>query len=193
MKVNRKQVRFYIISGSFFVLALLLLASPFIIQHFQHKITKPAFSTSAKNAPAKVATVSGTPIHIDIPSVDISVDIEPGYYDKKSQTWTLSAVKAQYATITPPANDGGGNTFIYGHNRLAVFYKLLKIQPGDEAIVTTSNNHKFVYKMTSQKVTKPTDDSLFHYQGPPILTLQTCSGLWYQNRSLFIFDLQEIS
>ncbi len=68
-------------------------------------------------------------------------------------------------------------TFIYGHNRWAVFYKLLKVQPGDEAIVSTANGHTFTYKMTGQKVTQPTDTSLFHYQGPPILTLQTCSRL----------------
>lgn len=128
------------------------------------------------------------PDHIYLPGVDISVDIEPGYYNKASQTWTLSSTRAEYATVTPQPNNGNGNTFIYGHNRWEVFYKLLKVQPGDEAIVTTTNNHKFVYKLASRRDTSPTDNSLFAYQGPPILTLQTCSGLWYQNRSLFVFN-----
>jgi LPXTG-site transpeptidase (sortase) family protein len=170
-----------------------LLASPVLVRHFHHPSYTPAFSTSDRHAPTKAATVSGTPTHISIPSVDISVDIEPGYYDKTSKTWTLSTTKAEYATITPQANNGGGNTFIYGHNRWAVFYKLLKVQPGDEAIVSTANGHTFTYKMTGQKVTQPTDNSLFRYQGPPILTLQTCSGLWYQNRSLFVFSLEKVS
>jgi LPXTG-site transpeptidase (sortase) family protein len=169
------------------------LASPVLIRHFHHPSYTPTFNTSAQHAPTKAATISGTPTHIAIPSVDISVDIEPGYYNKSNQTWTLSSSKAEYATITPKANNGSGNTFIYGHNRWAVFYKLLKVRPGDEAIVTTANNHTFTYKLVRQKVTQPTDNSLFGYQGPPILTLQTCSGLWYQDRSLFIFNLEKVS
>jgi LPXTG-site transpeptidase (sortase) family protein len=189
----KQQFRFYLIAALFFILAGLLLSSPHFIRQWKSKSVKPAFNTSQEHAATRPATVSGTPTHIDIPSVDISVDIEPGYYNKQHQTWTLSTTKAEYATITPTANNGGGNTFVYGHNRWAVFYKLLKVQPGDTAIVTTANNHTFTYKMTGQKVTQPTDSSLFRYQGPPILTLQTCSGLWYQNRSLFIFNLEKVS
>ena len=188
-----KHLRFYLITGLCFVLAGGLLASPFLIRHWQKHTAKPAFNVSSQYAATKSPTVSGQPAHIDIPSVGISVDVQPGYYNKESQTWTLSKTKAQYATITPAANDGGGNTFIYGHNRPEVFSKLLNIKDGDTAVVTTANNHRFTYKMTGQKVTKPTDDSLFHYQGQPILTLQTCSGLWYQNRSLFVFDLVKVS
>jgi hypothetical protein len=36
----------------------------------------------------------------------------------------------------------------------------------------------------------PTDATLFEYKGKPILTIQTCSGVWYQNRQLFTFDLE---
>jgi LPXTG-site transpeptidase (sortase) family protein len=188
--MKRQNLRFYCFLGLFFVLAGLLLSSQHLMQFWQQKNSQPVFVSSTKqSATAKKATISGTPEHIDIPRVGISVAVVPGYYNKASQTWTLSTTKAQYATVTPKANNGNGNTFIYGHNRWEVFYKLLKVQAGDEAVVTTSNNHTFVYKMVSRQDTKPTDNSLFRYQGPPILTLQTCSGLWYQNRSLFVFDL----
>ncbi|HVX48468.1 MAG TPA: sortase [Candidatus Saccharimonadales bacterium] len=188
--LKRPETRFYLVVGLFFIVAGLLLGSPHLIQQWQNSNSQPIFAEGIAHAEsAKKATISGTPSHIDIPAVNISVDIEPGYYNKTSQTWTLSLTKAEYATVTPPANNGGGNTFIYGHNRWAVFYKLLKVQDGDEAIVTTSNHHTFVYKMTGRHDTSPNDTSLFHYQGPPILTLQTCSGMWYQNRSLFVFKL----
>jgi LPXTG-site transpeptidase (sortase) family protein len=188
--MKRQNLRFYFFIGLFFILVGLLLSSQHLVQQWQRKNSQPVFAAGISQAnQAKKATISGTPSHIAIPAVDISVDVEPGYYNKSSQTWTLSLTKAEYATITPPANNGGGNTFIYGHNRWAVFYKLLKVQPGDEAIVTTTNNHTFVYKLTGRHDTSPNDTSLFRYQGPPILTLQTCSGLWYQNRSLFVFNL----
>jgi len=189
--MKNQKLRFYASLGFFLILAGLLLGSSHFIKYWQQKNSQPVFAQSIGSAnavPAK-ATVSGFPAHISIPGVDISVDIDPGYYNKASQQWSLSLTKAEYATITPLPNDASGNTFIYGHNRWDVFYKLLKVQNGDQAIVTTTNHHTFVYQMTGQRDTKPTDTSLFTYKGPPILTLQTCSGFWYQNRSLFVFKL----
>jgi len=188
--MKRDSLRFYVFIGLFLILAGLLLSSGHFIQYWQQKNSQPVFaqSTPASAVPAK-ATISGFPAHISIPSVDISDNIDPGYYDKASQTWSLSLTDAEYATVTPMPNNGGGNTFIYGHNRWAVFYKLLKVQPGDLATITTTNGHTFTYQMTAQRTTNPTDTSLFTYKGPPILTLQTCSGFWYQNRSLFVFKL----
>jgi len=195
MKLKSQDLRFYFFVGLFFVLAGLLISSPHFIKQLQsNNGSQPVFATGIAHANgAKKATISGEPSHITLPSIGISVDIEPGYYNKSSQTWTLSITKAQYATITPPANNGSGNTFIYGHNRRAVFSKLLNIKPGDKAVVTTSNNHTFVYKMAGRHDTDPHDDSLIQSHGPPILTLQTCSGLWYQNRSLFVFNLVKVS
>lgn len=192
--MKRQATRFYILTGLLFILAGFLLSSEYLIQHWQQKNAQPAFAPSKVSASnLKRATVSGIPGHIDIPAVGISVDIEPGYYDKASKAWTLSLDKAEYATITPESNNGNGNTFIYGHNRWAVFYKLLRATPGDEAVVTTTNHHTFVYKMSARHDTNPNDDSLFSYKGAPIMTLQTCSGLWYQHRSLFVFNLVKAS
>lgn len=187
--MKRISIRLYFLTGSLLVLFGLLLSSQHFLQVWQQRNSQPSFQPPAQAAPTKPATISGLPAHIDIPSVGISDDIDPGYYNKTTQTWSLSLTDAEYATVTPEPNNGGGNTFIYGHNRWAVFYKLLKVQPGDEAVITTTNNHQFTYKLVSQRTTQPNDTSLFTYQGPPILTLQTCSGLWYQNRSLFVFDL----
>lgn len=187
-----EKLRFYLFIGFFFVLAGLLLGSQKFIDHFQRKNSEPFFSQTTQPATPTQATISGMPSHIDLPEVGISIEVAPGYYNKTSQTWTLSINKAHYATITPEPNDSGGNTFIYGHNRPEVFYKLLRVKEGDKAILTTSNNHKFTYTMVSRRDTSPTDSSLFQYQGPPILTLQTCSGFWYQNRSLFVFKLAEV-
>lgn len=191
--IKLQHIRFYLFTALCFVLAGAFLSSPYWVHRLQQNNAAPVFVTSSQHPTAsKKATVSGMPAHIDIPGVKISVDVSPGYYNKESQTWTLSKNKAHYATVTPEPNDANGNTFIYGHNRPEVFNKLLGLKNGDEAIVTTSNNHKFIYKMVDRHDTKPTDDSLFRYQGPPILTLQTCSGFWYQNRSLFVFDLVKV-
>jgi LPXTG-site transpeptidase (sortase) family protein len=146
------------------------------------------------NQPAQTAEplITGTPTHITIPNVGIDLKVDAGYYYPVSRSWTLSLNDAQWGVMTAKPNNKTGDTFIYAHNRIHVFYTLPRVQPGDEAIVTTDSGHNFTYKYAHNMVTSPTDTSLFNYQGKPILVLQTCTGLWYQNRTLFIFDLEKV-
>lgn len=140
-----------------------------------------------ENHPKKL--IKGHPISMSIPSLGVSLDIVDGQYYPTAKTWTLTLDKAQYATMTPEPNNQGGNTFIYGHNRVGVLHTLYQIQPSARLIIKTDNKHTFTYAFMSSLETNPNDTSLFHYQGAPIVTLQTCSGLWYQNRQLFTFKL----
>lgn len=146
-------------------------------------------SASAVSKP-KIPLVTGQPIAIDIPSVRINIPVINGYYSPHTKGWTLSLDKAQFATPTVWPNNISGNTFIYGHYRVGVFYNLPKIQPGAEAFITTANGYKFKYKFYSTYATQPTDASVLHYQGSPMLTLQTCSGAWYQNRQMYLFHYE---
>lgn len=136
--------------------------------------------------------ISGVPVRLSVPSVGVDLKVIPGYYNRSKNSWTLSLNDAQYGTMTAPANNKQGLTFIYAHYRKGVFLTLPKVQPGATAIVKTDNGHTFTYTFRQSVVTKPTDTSLFSYQGKPILVLQTCSGAWYQNRQLFTFDLTKV-
>jgi len=163
-------------------------------KHVEHVAASP-FSVVAAAAPAvaaKPALMSGEPVRIQIPSLHIDLPVIDGYYNKNSKTWTLTKDKVQYATVTPQPNNQEGNTFLYGHNRVGVFNVLNKIKPGEEVIITTSNGHTFTYTFRAAYETNPNDASLFEYKGAPILTIQTCSGVWYQNRQLFTFDLTKV-
>ncbi len=157
-------------------------ASPFVTP------SKP----STSNTEQTVARIEGKPVRIQIPSLKIDLPVIDGYHNVKAQTWTLTKNKVQYAVNTPLANNVEGNTFLYGHNRREVLHSLVKIKLGAEAIITTDNGHVFTYVFKGALETTPSDDSLFKYQGPPILTVQTCSGVWYQNRQLFTFDLKDV-
>jgi LPXTG-site transpeptidase (sortase) family protein len=197
-----KKYRALLITGFCFVIAGFAMGYTPIANywHDRHiaKVLKVPFSTAARagvpqyTTPAPTEAVSGRPVRIQIPSLSIDLNVAEGRYDSKSHTWTLSKDRAHYAVNTPLANNVEGNTFIYGHNRKAVFARLNRIKTGDVAIVTTDNGHKFTYKFRSAFETNPSDDSLFQYQGPPILTVQTCSGMWYQNRQLFTFDFVNV-
>jgi len=136
----------------------------------------------------KPTAVTGKPVRIAVPSLKIDLAVIDGNYDKKTGEWTLTLDKAQYATPTVQPNDQGGNTLIYGHYRPEVFAYLHLIKLGAEAQVTTDNGYVFTYTFKSTEALNPRDTSIFTYQGPPRLTIQTCSGAYMQNRQMYYFD-----
>jgi sortase (surface protein transpeptidase) len=189
-----------LIGGTLMCLIGVVGAAPTIYFNTTHHGTvsaDPAFPTpkttyTPATTPAK-PVISGHPVSISFPSVDITdVPVVDGYFDTKKQDWTLGLHTAQWGTMTPQPNDTAGNTYIYGHYRPEVFAYLHVIKPGAEAIVTTDNGYKFIYTFDSSINVDPTDVSLFNYQGPPILTVQTCSGSWFQNRQLFKFTFTRV-
>lgn len=130
---------------------------------------------------------SGKPQKLTIDSVGIDIEVLDGEYDPASHKWTLLKDKAHYALMTPLANNQAGNTFIYGHNNKKVFTRLENTKIGDIAHVQTPNG-VFSYKLRDIKEVPPTDTSMFEYRGSSTLTIQTCSGSWYEKRKLFTFD-----
>lgn len=193
----QKNISFHLIVSALVIFGALLVISP-RISFFNSKTSATTFAESYVTPTEVIAQVvpfqqkSGKPIHLRIASINVDIPVMDGVYNASDKTWTLSDDNAHYALITPPANNTGGNTFIYGHNRKEVFSRLSRLTPGDNALVTTENGLEFIYEFQLSLTTKPYDDSLFRYEGAPILTLQTCSGLWYQDRSLFTFTLKDV-
>lgn len=148
---------------------------------------------SAPTLPIAPSIISGKPTHISIPSVGIDLHVLPGEYNKATGEWTLSGYNAHFATMTMPANNYQGNTFIYGHNNKYVFGHLKGIKPGQEIEVTTDNGNKFYYSYVSSETVDPSDVGLFQYKGAPRLTVQTCTGTWYEKRQLFFFKFERVS
>ena len=157
-------------------------------------VAAQAFRTPATIVvdPAKPVT-KGYPVSISFPSVKINdVAVVDGTYDSKTQQWTLSLHNAHFAVGTAEPNDSEGQTFIYGHYRPEVFAYLHLIKSGAEAIITTDNGYRFVYKFQESVAVNPDDTTILHYQGPPVLTVQTCSGQWMQNRQMYRFTFDRV-
>lgn len=131
----------------------------------------------------------GRPIEIRIDSLDIRNQIIDGNFNASTQQWTLTTDKVQFAAISHLPNTQEGLTFMYGHNRKEVFNRLTKIEPGALASVRTENGLIFTYRYTSSQTVRPENASVFSYKGQPKLVLQTCTGMFYQNRQLFSFEL----
>lgn len=167
------------------------LAAPLTYQWVkdQEAIADPAVHIPAK-APlpeAMVGLVTGVPVQITIPSLDMTRQVIPGSYNPNDGEWTLTLDKAQYALPSVQPNNEEGNTLIYGHYRPEVFAYLHLIKPGAEAQVVTSNGYTFTYTYEYSQAFDPTNTSIFNYQGPPRLTVQTCSGDLFQHRQMYYF------
>jgi hypothetical protein len=153
----------------------------------------PAPTAAVSPAVTNKPVVSGYPISISFPSVNINnVSVVDGVYDAKKKDWTLSLHNAHYAVMTARPNDTGGQTYIYGHYRPEVFAYLHHIKPGAQAFITTDNGYRFVYNFQGSIDVDPTNTNFLNYQGPPVLTVQTCSGSWMQNRELFRFTFDHV-
>lgn len=169
--------------------------SPVAYYRWLAPVTQPARPTVVAPINQQLAlaapsehVIAGTPNHLDIPSLQLSLTVADGSFNEASGQWALSLDKAHFANITAKPNTKLGNTLIYGHYRPEVFASLHRIQPGSEVMVTTDNGYRFIYKLQSVRETSPNDTELFSYSGPPQLTLQTCSGSFFQNRQLFTFS-----
>lgn len=142
----------------------------------------------------KITLVSGQPVRIVIPASSVDLPIDPGYYNSSDDSWTLSGYRAQFAMVSTLANNIGGETFIYGHNNNYVFGALRHVtpSPGASALLYTDNGHIFAYSFQSASSLAPDDSSALNYQGPPMLTVQTCTGSFNEWRTVFKFSFVKV-
>lgn len=190
--------RFNITIGILFIIAGALIGSDYIISFVKENFyPKQVAQRYDSKSDAESSTVQATPqestaqpTFIDIPTAYIYLEIVPGYYDYSNNTWTVDGAKANFATVSSVPNAKGGNTYIYGHNQSQVFARLGNLNMGDKAIVTNADGDKFEYILAEITDVNPDDLSFLNYKGKPILTLQTCWGLWDRYRRLYIFNFE---
>lgn len=136
--------------------------------------------------------ISGRPVRIVIPASGVDLPVDPGYYNVATDEWTLSGYRAQFAVSSAPANNAAGDTFIYGHNNNYVFGALRHHMPlpDSPAIIYTDTGHVFTYIFVGSTSFVPDDTSALTYSGPPMLTIQTCTGSLNEWRTMYRFRLE---
>lgn len=132
---------------------------------------------------------SGVPVHVEVLGTPINIAVDVGSYRPKSASWTVGSGAAFYADTTVPANNSNGTTLIYGHDTADVFGALPYISKQAIARVRTDSGLTFSYKYQSSRQVMPDDTSMLTDQGPPVLILQTCSGMFDSYRTLVTFRL----
>jgi LPXTG-site transpeptidase (sortase) family protein len=141
------------------------------------------------------AAISGTPVRITVPRLNIDLPVAPGTYDATRKQWSIADTTANYATDTAAPNDTINKTFIYGHWSDGVFGRTKNLVSGDIAFVYTSNGHRFQYKFQEAHAVAPDQaDKVFAtFIGDPGLVLMTCQGWWAQERRMMYFNYESVS
>lgn len=134
-----------------------------------------------------IAAITGVPTRLAIPAIGVDLAVGVGSYNPVDGSWTLDAERAFYADESVPTNNNNGVTLVYGHAQQAVFGRLPESTDGTEATVYTDSGYVFRYVYTSRQDVAPTDTTILHSDGPPMLVLQTCSGPWDAYRTLLSF------
>ncbi len=142
----------------------------------------------------RVVRVAGQPVRVVIPASGVDLPVDPGQYNPADGSWTLSGLRAQFATSSSPANNIAGDTFIYGHNNNSVFGALRHNTPvrGATALIYTDNGHVLSYAFVFAKNLRPDDTSVLRYSGPPVMTIQTCTGSFNEWRTLYRFHFEKV-
>lgn len=158
---------------------------------------KPPTIVHKAPVPLPPKVIAGKPIRITIASAGIDLPVDEGTYNSADGSWTLSDTHAQFATMTQPANDHAGTTFIYGHGTDAVFGKIGITPPptGTVAQIYTDNGHVFFYTLQTVTDYSPADTSILENTstGSPRLIIQTCTGAFSEWRTMFTFAFQKVT
>lgn len=189
--------------GSIGALYILTLGTIGGLLYSSHLFGTPVWAKSEtvvikqQTTPPTKEIISGKPTRITIQNTGIDLPVTDGIYNPSDGSWTLSDTTAQFAIMSAVVNDHAGTTFIYGHGTDAVFGKIGSNHPpaGTLATVTADNGHVFTYKLETVRDFQPSDTSILAdtANGPPRLIVQTCTGIFSEWRTMFIFSFEGVT
>ncbi len=177
-----------IIIGCLLVIALACAIPVRLIYSLNHIGPTTIQQPAVKPYSAPKSSISGKPVDLNIPSLQIHLPVIDGQYNPNTNGWTLTDGNVQYLVDSAQPNNLGGKTFIYGHALRSVFGRLQYIQPDAVLSLTTNNGYQFNYRFKSSFATSPSDLSVLHNTKKPVLYVQTCSGVFSQHRQIFNFE-----
>jgi sortase A len=129
-----------------------------------------------------VDTEKKIPFRITIPEIEIDWIVKKG-----TDYATLKKGPGHYTSSALPGENGtclvAGHRTTYG----APFNRLDELEEGDEIIIETEGNEKFIYLVTGQESALPTDMTVLENTEYPSLVLSTCHPKFYATRRLIIY------
>lgn len=133
--------------------------------------------------------VDGNPISFKLDRLNINLAVQNGYYDAKSDSWTLSNGTVYFAVMTRLPNNQDGSSFMYGHNQDDTLAKLSDLVIGDRLDIATQNGYIFEYAYSDDEYVVPSYVEILNYKPTsPRLIVSMCEGIFSQTRRIMYFD-----
>lgn len=168
----------------------------FILSSSSRAVLTPATAKKSLTTNLHPATpqtfISEQPVRLFVPSADIALSVRRGVYDQNLMTWLVPGNEAYFADGSVQPNNSTGTTYIYGHANKKAFLNLDHLKEGDIAVVQ-GESKSFYYELVGNITTTSSDTSRLTKSGPPLLVLQTCTGLHFQYRAQYVFKFVRVA
>lgn len=121
------------------------------------------------------------PVHLELPRLNVDLQVMPGYYDQQTREWRLDDTHAFHApnTETP---------LIYGHTIPEVFASLEGVAPDEMLTITERNGAQALFIYKEDQVVTPDDVSILRESAPDSVFLLTCTGSNFEERRVLRFE-----
>lgn len=124
-----------------------------------------------------------TPVALTIHDLSIHVPIIPT--EITNSNWPTTDKGVSYVTSSPVPGETG-NSVIYGHNFKNILGDLPNAKPGQEVIVTFSNNSKKYFTVEYTAIVKPTQTDILKQSRDKRITVYTCTGFFDTQRFVVV-------
>ncbi|MEX1112504.1 MAG: sortase [Candidatus Andersenbacteria bacterium] len=114
-----------------------------------------------------------------IPTLDIRLDITPGYIH--GGVWSIAKNKVSHLVSSARPSESG-NIVMYGHNKRSVLGGLTDIELGAVIELTDASGTLHSYRVEEMHIVTPGQLDLVLPTDQEVLTIFTCTGIFDQNR-----------
>jgi sortase A len=151
-----------------------------LTKQFRHALETPAAASPAVNDAPPVLPASGAVAVIKFPKLNVEKTVVEGV-----SVSDLKKGPGHYPETPMPGHIG--NVAVAGHRTTygAPFYRLDELKSGDAILITTREG-QFKYKVTQSKVVGPDDSSVLNPTPDNRLTLTTCHPRFTASQRLVI-------
>lgn len=150
--------------------------------------TNATYVVKAAGNIKKTDFVLGTPTHMSLPRLSISLDVKPGTYIQTSQDWRLDRTHAFYILPGTSPLSRTAAPLIYGHDIPAVFLKLHGMAIDEVLFVQNKAGKTLMFRYIGDNVVKPEQGvKLNAANDGKTLNLLTCTGQHFTERWIMHF------
>lgn len=180
-RAKNLQVKSYL---SIFLSLILITLGAWLIL-FSNTYGRSNFSLE-RSSKKEVSVYLAQPIKLFIPRLSKTLKISDGFVT--DDRWMVSETGVSFLTTSAvPGN--GGNSVLYGHNRVDILGKLWKVTDGDLVYVILSDGSFAKYRIFETKEVAPNQVEILDHVGDSRLTIYTCSGFLDSARFVVVGEL----